>query len=405
MALTCHPAWLRPYESLWSLVCKLAFVHEMTLGQLWGVLRHALEPIQIWTWGCGRSAEHLQSRLAVAFEHLPSTTLARYVAAPGDYCDVRRPVHYCPECLRDFYHSALFQHRAVTSCPVHRRPLAAGCQACGAQVCYFEGAPWRCAVCARPLVESDPERFERYRSPTPSEPFDELAQQLESAAHERRAARAQQERAGVVALDQAPATVDHLYWETRTGSQHLAREYFNALSAFTLANFDEQLRCAHPSDSLPRNAVRYRWGGLDYSCRAGLAITLAAERLWLRPEVLGGWPADWHANQRAGTVLARQLSRPPSIHLGPQAAETVIGILARQVYAECLEAELPTGIERPSSWDCPVMPQVQWDLAGGQLRFASRVTQDDLARLVARAQLACPNIHRPAANRPTGAEL
>lgn len=405
MALTCHPAWLRPYESLWSLVCKLAFVHEMTLGQLWSVLRHALEPIQIWTWGRGRSADLLQSRLAVAFEHLPSTTLARYVAAPGDYCEVRRPVHYCPECLRDFYHSVLFQHRAVTSCPLHRRPLAAGCQACGAQVCYFEGAPWRCAVCARPLVESDPERFERYRSPLPSEPFDELAQQLNSVARERRAVRARQERAGVIVLDQAPATVDYLHWESRAGSRHLAREYFNALSALTLAYFEEHLGCAHPSDSPQLNVVKYRWGGLNYSCRAGLAITLAAERLWLRPEALGGWPTDWHANQRAATVLTRHLSQTSWIHLGPQGAEAIIGVLARQVYAECVQSELPSGIERPSSWDCPALPDVQWDLAGGQLQFASRVTQDDLARLVARAQLACPNIHRPAANRSTGAEL
>ena len=39
-------------------------------------------------------------------------------------------LRYCPECLRRGWHSALFQHAAVVSCPVHEVPLRIGCPGC-----------------------------------------------------------------------------------------------------------------------------------------------------------------------------------------------------------------------------------------------------------------------------------
>lgn len=43
-------------------------------------------------------------------------------------------LRYCPRCLATGWHSALFQHLALRSCPQHGVPLATGCPRCGTPI-------------------------------------------------------------------------------------------------------------------------------------------------------------------------------------------------------------------------------------------------------------------------------
>lgn len=392
MTLACHPGWLRPYESLWSLVCKLAFVHECTLLVALNALRSAFEPIQIWTWGEGYATTNLESRLDATFRNLPTTSLARYVRVPGDYADIRRAVHYCDECLYSFYHSVLLQHRSVVECPLHRRPLSNSCSTCGIEVCYFAGMPWKCSVCGTPFTRSDPQRFDLYRTPISHEPFDELAQQLTSLTQESRARRECEEKTGVVLLTDEPVTVDYWSWDTARGHRYLAQQYLSAVSDLTLGLGSEHLKCVRTAWALQDNSEAWQRTGTRYSCSIGFAIARTAKHLGLRPEVQEGWPVDRQATFKAAAALMQYLSCSPGVYLGPQAVNIVIGALARSRFAEALAVGLPKVVdvrERLLSEYSTLAASVQWELIGSELRLGPHMTSNAVAELAAREHQAC----------------
>jgi hypothetical protein len=65
-------------------------------------------------------------------------------------------LRYCLECLKQGWHSALFQHVAIERCPLHRLRLQTGCHHCGSQIQTSMHAIGRnhfhCGECGRSLA-------------------------------------------------------------------------------------------------------------------------------------------------------------------------------------------------------------------------------------------------------------
>ena len=65
-------------------------------------------------------------------------------------------LRYCPECLRQGWHSALHQHSAVDRCPIHQIRLQTGCMHCGAAISTTMGGiakhHFHCGECGKSLA-------------------------------------------------------------------------------------------------------------------------------------------------------------------------------------------------------------------------------------------------------------
>jgi hypothetical protein len=150
---------LRPFESAWCVVQKLAGFNHVRPGEMAG---------QVWTrtrFGRGTAAVFQPRGLAAL---LGLTTLEAEAFGPEHLLNrmslsrlrvVRRDaVRYCPVCLGTGYHSELFQLRAVQTCPEHGVTLREGCPNCRAWIvpdARTRGA-FTCAYCAAPLSPWSP---------------------------------------------------------------------------------------------------------------------------------------------------------------------------------------------------------------------------------------------------------
>ena len=68
-------------------------------------------------------------------------------------------LRYCPQCLYQGFHSAIFQWRFMIRCPIHKRSLRTGCPHCGKTISYrldsqLADSPLRCTVCQQLWVPS-----------------------------------------------------------------------------------------------------------------------------------------------------------------------------------------------------------------------------------------------------------
>ena len=88
-------------------------------------------------------------------------------------------LRYCPECIKDEFHSPLFQHRAMERCPVHGCRLSSDCRNCGmalpTDVQTLAQSPFCCDACglripksqardAPRIADTDLEKFAAWRS-------------------------------------------------------------------------------------------------------------------------------------------------------------------------------------------------------------------------------------------------
>lgn len=85
---------------------------------------------------------------------------------------MRQEIHWCPECMRQGQHLAVFQHRALWFCPVHNVRLEQFCRYCGHHNLYrvfSDREPFYCSCGSR--IDGLQYRIER-REPRSSPPFD-----------------------------------------------------------------------------------------------------------------------------------------------------------------------------------------------------------------------------------------
>lgn len=162
-SFTRRPLWVRPLESLWSILTKWQFVNRLPYVSIASLLlsRCAAQSEQ------GADLRLLENfRMDALAEHsgLGADLLASSACCPS--LDSRtlglasRHLRFCGACMQEGFHAALFQFKPVRLCPIHRQRLKEVCPHCHSKIPYrldaaFAALALCCPRCRRSLL-SDP---------------------------------------------------------------------------------------------------------------------------------------------------------------------------------------------------------------------------------------------------------
>lgn len=95
--------------------------------------------------------EQLSTELKVSRAVLAQAAGSDLLRGEGRTSLLRPELRFCASCLRFGYHSVLFQHPAITRCPLHYQALTTNCPACGATniptYASVTEHPFECAHC------------------------------------------------------------------------------------------------------------------------------------------------------------------------------------------------------------------------------------------------------------------
>ena len=157
---TRRPLWVRPLESLWSILAKWQFVNRLPFVNLARLfLSHS----------AAQSEQGADLRLLESFkidalaEHsgLSADFLASAACCAGT--DSRtlglasQHFRFCAACLKEGFHAALFQFKPIRLCPIHRQRLNEACPYCHSKIPYrldaaFAAFALCCPRCHRSLL-------------------------------------------------------------------------------------------------------------------------------------------------------------------------------------------------------------------------------------------------------------
>ena len=146
------PAWLDPYESLVSMLWKLALMNGLAGHQVVGhAARRPVDPYE----GFAATAAEVDVPGVARSLGVPPKTVRLALHRPGwprGWCPQLR---FCLRCMARGYHTVLHQYGSEPQCPLHGTWLDSACPGCGAASAYhldarLLGAPFRCAHCRRP---------------------------------------------------------------------------------------------------------------------------------------------------------------------------------------------------------------------------------------------------------------
>ena len=179
-----RPEWSTPGESAWMLLSKFSWCNRLLFSQLMQVVAPASDDPPIYGVDL-RRADRLDSTALLKGLALPALFGHSMFCGDGPHWLIEfaeTDLRYCPECLRMGFHSALYQWRFLSVCPLHRTPLSMGCPRCGEAIAYrLEPAlcdsPLRCGHCrafwvpslaraagrSAPLSANQIERIARWR--------------------------------------------------------------------------------------------------------------------------------------------------------------------------------------------------------------------------------------------------
>lgn len=157
---TRRPGWSRPVESLWAIVGKWQFVNRLPYatvarcvsslsrtGLYQGVDLRVLESFDLDALAhfSGMQPGALCAGACVASQSSPALALTS------------ANLRWCPACMTEGFHAALFQFSPITRCPTHNAPLIQACPHCGKTIPYrldpaAVATPLGCPTCMSPLV-------------------------------------------------------------------------------------------------------------------------------------------------------------------------------------------------------------------------------------------------------------
>lgn len=157
---TRRPGWSRPVESLWAIVGKWQFANRLPYatvarcvsslsraGLYQGVDLRVLEAFDLDALAhfSGIQPSALCAGACVASPSSPALALTS--------ADLR----WCPACMNEGFHAALFQFLPITRCPTHNSGLIAACPHCRGVIPYrldpaAAATPLACPICTSPLV-------------------------------------------------------------------------------------------------------------------------------------------------------------------------------------------------------------------------------------------------------------
>ena len=149
--------WLDPYESIVSILWKLAWMNRLP-GQMitMQLARTSIDPYE----GLPASQSAVDMRRLHRAIRLP-LGVVRGALFPDEMQSASSPYfRYCRKCLYRSYHSILHQIASVERCPVHGDLLETACRDCGARARYrlnvsLLDAPYRCGSCGHRYSSSN----------------------------------------------------------------------------------------------------------------------------------------------------------------------------------------------------------------------------------------------------------
>lgn len=148
------------YESAWCVVHKLAYLNSINSKDVWLFIfdrrwNTSLRwDMRYWPKDCTGFSERFQSTFSGIRFSTDTMVVAEFLPLGGVKNDTitSRFLRYCPDCIQNGYHCALFQSRWLYNCPIHHRRLADKCPHCGLQIPYIFDAhaldvPYGCPSC------------------------------------------------------------------------------------------------------------------------------------------------------------------------------------------------------------------------------------------------------------------
>lgn len=134
-----RPEWVQPYESLWSLLAKFAYLNAANISDVKdcfvGEFVRAELPGRYWHSSLNGFSILDRRKLCTLME-MEETTLIQatslaYLAHNEVAVLASEQLRYCTLCLATGFHSPLHQMLFLSECPVHKLPLITECSHCG----------------------------------------------------------------------------------------------------------------------------------------------------------------------------------------------------------------------------------------------------------------------------------
>lgn len=303
--LAWNPAWVQPFESFGSISTKIGFLSTASVQDIVTVLIGASGTSRRSLW-----LPDAQALLAccdlLGIDSKQAGDHVFRVGAPAlpERASMRLALRWCPECLLDHYHSALFQDQLRTRCPWHGAPLLEACPFCTSPVDPLRLDGWRCSRCQTPLVEPPKGWLRSFKVV--------LDRSL-----------AQDRIAGSIGLSSTGINADgSLALACRDAQAHgaddwadrheyeerwiqwLAFEELSALSDAILGQHSHCLGSEWPASRLEFTPTRFE-------CPGAAAITNAMAWVGVKPQELGGWlDVARRSGDQFGIILQAALTHP-----------------------------------------------------------------------------------------------
>ena len=122
-----RPEWILPYESLWSICNKFAYINGAGISALFpdgGLSFSHSYNDSIETVGCsGWQFPQIAEKLGIPDDHFRDVTVSHFSFGQYSARIKTDRIRYCPECMKYGYHSYLFQYLTTEKCPLHNTPL------------------------------------------------------------------------------------------------------------------------------------------------------------------------------------------------------------------------------------------------------------------------------------------
>lgn len=151
------PGWFRPHESTWSLAYRLSLANLITAEQVYNQLLSPLRSSPFdWLMAGKGGDQWLADLLGIPKSLADTAFLDDLVGVRVEEHLLAKHLRYCPACLKEQFHSALFQFLPLEACPIHKIPLQDGCPHCGKSTRRhaLENAPeTRCHSCGGLFLE------------------------------------------------------------------------------------------------------------------------------------------------------------------------------------------------------------------------------------------------------------
>jgi hypothetical protein len=302
----------------------------------------------------------LLSALEVPAATARNSFLWDFAREPSDRALISNAVRYCPSCLRNAFHAALFQFLPLVRCPIHDEPLLDCCPHCAVPISPSLGFAWRCLKCKRHLTAfSRPEWLDAFKRGNGLTELGELRRillsprrswpasacrwlnkaYLSDVAGYRRFAAGDSER-GSFLLDGGVYEDDYYYWEPASKACALAQWYFEERIRLLQTLVAPNGRCCGRE---LQNTAHGVWLGLTHRCNVAAAVLQSAKFAgipWLDDEWTN--PSRRMAAAAQENLLPHLFDQTGARYLNEDVAILVMRVLARGALADALESLLET---------------------------------------------------------------